>query len=609
MKFRVNAVYISFVIVLPFVFGLMNCARESRPMGGAKDTLAPKVIQTKPYNGSVNVYPSRITIFFNENIDLNNVQQNCIISPVFEENPDIMLRRKKIVISVPTQELVDNTTYTFNFAQAIQDRNEGNILEKYVYAFSTGNEIDSLQIAGKVHNTVQHTLPEDVFVVLYQDTADSAFYSQRPMYITRVNTSGEYKFTNLRAGTYSMYAIADKNNDYMFNLPSEQIAFLDSVITPSVEVVSDTLVVSDSLDSLSLDSVHIVQKQIFQPDSVMLYLFDNKNRSQSITNFERLSPYLVSCGFADTFNMSNMQVTIPGYQSSQDYTLESIDNDSLLVWLVDSSLIYADSISMQVVVENNMSEFTDTIVFFSAKELPKHLVCSVDGRSPISVLPGDSVLFSTNRPVDYFTDSVFVFEKHDTVAYTNRNGKIVDSVEIMQLNQHQHVGKKSSERTDYYYENQKIINQTKGDSRFALYFAKKLHSPQNVSLELQQYPEKKNWYVSEYDEQTNSLLCWITDEEVATLKNPELIVEYEHNHQQEISFSSIYTPDETFRTARFPELVLHIADQQKESLHIDEPIEIVLNNPVRTIVDSLFMMYKSDDTTHQNCITRVVMHP
>ena len=44
----------------------------------------------------------------------------------------------------------ENTTYTFNFGEAIEDYNENNPLPFFSYTFSTGDYLDSLSLSGTV---------------------------------------------------------------------------------------------------------------------------------------------------------------------------------------------------------------------------------------------------------------------------------------------------------------------------------------------------------------------------------------------------------------------------------------------------------------------------
>ena len=81
--------------------------------------------------------------------------------------------------------LKPNTTYTLDFADAISDNNEGNPLGFYRYVFSTGNEIDSLELSGQVVNAESGEPVLNVYVELYSNLADSMPLLEVPDYVAR----------------------------------------------------------------------------------------------------------------------------------------------------------------------------------------------------------------------------------------------------------------------------------------------------------------------------------------------------------------------------------------------------------------------------------------
>ncbi|HRS19334.1 MAG TPA: Ig-like domain-containing domain, partial [Bacteroidales bacterium] len=189
------------------VFILANCARESRPTGGMKDTTAPQVVLEKPLNNSVLVAPKKVVIAFNESVTLDKIQEQCIISPSLSEFPKISAKKNKVTISLHKTTLQPNTTYSFTFSKAIKDVNEGNTLESYSYAFSTSSVIDSCKIAGKVLYAQSLNIPKNAYVLLYSNLSESAVKTQKPNYITQVTRDGSFQFNNIAAGTYAIYAL------------------------------------------------------------------------------------------------------------------------------------------------------------------------------------------------------------------------------------------------------------------------------------------------------------------------------------------------------------------------------------------------------------------
>ncbi|HYM92676.1 MAG TPA: Ig-like domain-containing protein, partial [Chitinophagaceae bacterium] len=86
---------------------------------------------------------------FNEFIDIQNVQENLIVSPLSKSIPDVTSKLNTMTVKLKDT-LEPNTTYSLNFGNAVRDYNEGNVLKNFTYVFSTGNSIDSLQLRGKV---------------------------------------------------------------------------------------------------------------------------------------------------------------------------------------------------------------------------------------------------------------------------------------------------------------------------------------------------------------------------------------------------------------------------------------------------------------------------
>lgn len=114
-----------------------GCANVIPPQGGPKDTLPPVLVHATPKDSTLNFKGNRITLTFNEYIDLADVQNNLLFTPLFETVPVIEARLKTLTIRI-RDSLEPNTTYSFNFGNAIQDVNEHNPYRNYTYLFSAG---------------------------------------------------------------------------------------------------------------------------------------------------------------------------------------------------------------------------------------------------------------------------------------------------------------------------------------------------------------------------------------------------------------------------------------------------------------------------------------
>src|SRR5690606_6037483 len=122
------------------------------------------------------------------------------------------------------------TTYSISFGKGLVDFNESNELVNYRYVFSTGDEIDSLTIAGTVTNAVTLEPVFDATVLLIPVKQDSIFGKRKANIFTRTDSSGNFRLQNLSENDYRIYALQEEKNDRIYNSPNEEIAFLKDSI-------------------------------------------------------------------------------------------------------------------------------------------------------------------------------------------------------------------------------------------------------------------------------------------------------------------------------------------------------------------------------------------
>lgn len=360
--------------------------------GGERDEDPPEVISSEPENYSVNFEGQEIEITFDEFIQLNNINQELIISPPLENRPVVRLKNKSILIELEN-ELKENTTYTLNFGEAIKDNNEGNELTNFEFVFSTGDYLDSLSLGGKILRAFDLEFPEEpVNIMLYTDLSDSVVFREIPLYIGKSGKEGTYRINNLRADTFKLFALKDVNNNFLFDLPNEQIAFLDTsiIVTPeffsqieeelkdtatidSLSVIqADKLAISDTVNLINIneDSLMIGTDQV-RTDRIFvdLYLFTEDSESQFLSDYNRKTRRKLDFAFnqpvTDSFSFYSL---IP---DRQNWYLKEIgeENKSFVLWIVDDEVMQMDSIEilMQYVVEDSTSRNVwkkDTVRFF-----------------------------------------------------------------------------------------------------------------------------------------------------------------------------------------------------------------------------------------------------
>ena len=238
-----------------------RCANAVAPTGGPKDSTPPVVVEAVPQNHSVNFIGKKIELTFDEYITLENANQNVLISPPLSEKPDIKLKNKTVVIKFK-EDLSPNSTYTINFGAAIKDLHEGNPFKDYVYSFATGDHIDTLRIAGKVLNAEDKKPVENAYVGVYaadRDNLDSLPLTTTPNYITKTDKEGKFSLNGLADKKYLVFAIKDVNSNLYFDLPNEEVAFLDTLVPASYPwTAPKPQSAQQPSDSIAIDSTMIL---------------------------------------------------------------------------------------------------------------------------------------------------------------------------------------------------------------------------------------------------------------------------------------------------------------------------------------------------------------
>jgi hypothetical protein len=124
-----------FLFLSVLLIFITNCARTGRPEGGPKDEKAPLFVTSIPPYETVKFNKKEIKINFNEYIVLKDLNSQLVVSPPMKNPPLISPQgspSEYIKIEI-LDTLQPNTTYIFNFGNAVQDNNEGNKLENFKY--------------------------------------------------------------------------------------------------------------------------------------------------------------------------------------------------------------------------------------------------------------------------------------------------------------------------------------------------------------------------------------------------------------------------------------------------------------------------------------------
>lgn len=331
-----------FVVIL-FVT-LASCAKRGTPEGGPVDEAPPEYVRAKPENFTTNFDAEEIRIFFNEYIKMNDPQRQIIISPPMDPRPDITplgTASKSIRIKI-TDTLEPNTTYTINFGRSITDNNEGNPLDYFTYAFSTGPYIDSLTVAGNVSDALLKMPDPFVSVMLYEVDStytDSAIYNRIPRYVTNtLDSATTFQLKNLKEGTYQLVGMRDVNNNYLFDPRTDKIAFADEYITIPTESVFDLILFQEDplfnfLKPQQKSDQHLLfgYEGVTEPDSLIIRMINEKPRdfvSRITKDREKdtLHYWFKPALERDTLKFA---VEMPGYKDTLLTRIKEMKRDSL----------------------------------------------------------------------------------------------------------------------------------------------------------------------------------------------------------------------------------------------------------------------------------------
>lgn len=228
------------IMILANLLGTTGCASIAPPLGGDRDSLPPLLVSVTPPDSSRNFEGKRINFVFNEFVEIDNPQTNLLITPTPKSNPNVEARLRTVTVII-RDTLEPNTTYTFDFGDAIRDINESNVLKNFTYMFSTGPSIDSLQFGGRVIIAETGKTDSTLLVFLYRSLEDSAVIKERPRYITRVDNNGNFTFGNLPPGRFSIYAVKDEGGQRRYLARNQLFAFSDTPVVVQPNPTSVTL--------------------------------------------------------------------------------------------------------------------------------------------------------------------------------------------------------------------------------------------------------------------------------------------------------------------------------------------------------------------------------
>jgi uncharacterized protein (DUF2141 family) len=298
-----------------------------------------------------------VVINFNEFIKLQDAQSNVIVSPPQLEMPDIKDGGKRIIVSLKDS-LKDNTTYTIDFSDAISDNNEGNPMGNYTFTFSTGSQIDTLQVSGYVLNAQDLEPVKGILVGLYDNLSDTIFRKQPMIRVSRTDSRGHFVVKGVAPGTYRAFALQDADGDFVYNQKSEMVAFNHETYQPSwkPDIRQDTI----WRDSLHIADILRVPYTHFMPDDITLLAFTAVQDSRYLIKTERAEHNKL--GFYFTYGNPELPI-LNGLNFNSDNAFvadASLNKDTVFYWLRDTALVNKDT--LEIAMQYNMTDTTGLLV-------------------------------------------------------------------------------------------------------------------------------------------------------------------------------------------------------------------------------------------------------
>ncbi|MDH6343015.1 uncharacterized protein (DUF2141 family) [Parabacteroides sp. PFB2-12] len=427
---RGSLILINSVLLLILIY---SCASIGSPNGGPYDEEPPKYVSSTPAPNQTNFKGKKIEILFDELVQLEKPAENVIITPPQRQMPVIRATGKKVSVELKDT-MLENTTYTLDFTNSIVDNNEKNVLENYTFAFSTGDVIDTLEIAGILLNAENLEPMPGITIGLHSNLEDSAFVKEVFTRTSRTNERGRFTIRNIAPGTYRLYALNDMSRDYKFDNPTEDIAFEEMPITPTFEFAErmDTVWV----DSVTIDSINLVGYTRFLPDDVTLFLFKEKFERQYMMRPERAENHL----FALKFNAPLDTVPLPvplNFEPADSswFVIQTADERRTAnFWITDSTVWALDTLQMELTYSisdslNMLVPKTDTIMATMRRRAndnrrsrkkddePEPIqFLGINASTSSSMNLHDTLFVSFNEPIKELLPELFVLEqKVDTL--------------------------------------------------------------------------------------------------------------------------------------------------------------------------------------------------
>ena len=397
--------YFYIILIFAISLTLTQCAQPRNLTGGTKDVTPPRILKLSPQNLSTNFRGAAIALEFDEYVQIKSLNSELTVSPPLKYPITYKLKGKRVFFSIKDT-LKTNTTYNFNFGNAIVDLNEGNPLDSNLFVFSTGDIIDSGFIYGVVKDAYTQGVMKNVTVILYPSISDSTIRTGGPLYVTKTNDDGEYKLRYLKDTDYNIYALETPGENSKY-IPLTKVGFNNNLVNPH-----DTLPVNIALFQ-ELDTAQYISKE-FSRDHFTFVVS---------SNLGLIDPHFEFLPANDSMN----------------YIVEEIKADSFKFWIPGDKDL--DSVKVFITDKTGFSE-NISIGLSERKMFYKKLKRKKETNSPViaklNIKSGllhyfDSLRINFSRPLSSWNlDSMLFANGTDTITMNDAVTKGIINMELPQ---------------------------------------------------------------------------------------------------------------------------------------------------------------------------------
>ena len=201
------------ICLVLLLISLHSCATPLAPTGGPTDKEGPSIIRSIPQNLQTGVSSQRVEIEFSEYVNRNSLSSNLQIEPDIGIDYQLSWKKKTLFIDFNSP-LPDSTTLLITLGNKVSDTRNNAMGASEVIAFSTGDQIDTGGLVGKVLNAETGKGLEGKEVFLFPNTFD---VQQKALYRTETDTGGTFRFNYVRETEYSIVHFEDRNRNKIWD--------------------------------------------------------------------------------------------------------------------------------------------------------------------------------------------------------------------------------------------------------------------------------------------------------------------------------------------------------------------------------------------------------